>query len=115
MSTPTHPLAIQDHSRIDILYGGTEAEVIAESLALTRDLMEQSLRPEEQILYINTLLSASTFEPQWQRALRKVRQNHRFRSITLLGNRLGQKLEFLKKTIAEQNMRYVVLNGFEFG
>jgi hypothetical protein len=109
-----HPLAIQDKERIDILFGGAEADALKESLALSRDILNHSIGDEEEILYINTLVSIRSFETHWRRALKEVHQNWRFRAMTLLDDELVHKLKFLTKTIEEKKMRYVILNGFEF-
>jgi hypothetical protein len=113
-STLIHPLAVQDKERIDILYGGSEGEVLKESIDLARDIMAHGLGQDEQILYVNTLTSARAFEPHWRRALKDIRQNRRFNTITLLEQSLAQKLDFLKKVIEEKNIRFFILNGFEF-
>jgi hypothetical protein len=113
-SSLIHPLAVQDKERIDILYGGSEREVLKESIDLARDIMAHGLADDEQILYVNTLTSARAFEPHWRRALKDIRQNRRFNTITLLEQSLAQKLDFLKKVIEEKNIRFFILNGFEF-
>jgi hypothetical protein len=114
MSTPIHPLTKQDTPRIDILYGGTELEVLQESVALSRDLMQHSLGEEEHVLYINTLISIKSFERHRRRAIRDIRQNSRYLSITLLQTQLASRLDFMQKAIIESNYRCVILNGFEF-
>lgn len=114
MNIPTHPLAVQAGTRLDILYGGSEREVLKESIALSRDLMTESLGKEDHILYINTLVSTQAFEFHERRAKKDVAQNRRFLSLTLLQDALAEDLEFLTKTIEEKNVRVVILNGFEF-
>jgi hypothetical protein len=37
-----HPLATQDRERIDLLYGGSESEVLNESIQLSRDLLAEA-------------------------------------------------------------------------
>jgi hypothetical protein len=108
-----HPLVTQDRERIDLLYGGSESEVLNESIQLSRDLLAEGLKPDETMLYINTLVSTKVFASCARRACRNT-NDERFKHITVLNDGLTKKLEFLTKLITEKQVRYVILNGFEF-
>src|SRR5687768_3201964 len=97
----THPLSVQDRYRIDLLWGGSEAEVLQESVALARDILANGLKNDEKVLYINTLVSHKVFESHARKACDN-KKDLRFNHISVLDDGLVKKLEMLKKLVEER-------------
>ena len=109
-----HPIS-QSRSpfaQLHIIYGGNEQQTIEESLALARDLRNAVL-DDEQILYVNLLVSAAMLEHAKGKRFDHGARRNRNDFVTYSHRDLMLKLDFLTQTIKDREASYVVLNGFE--
>lgn len=113
MKTPTtpHPLSMACAKRLDILFGGTRAEIIYETLLIARESL-RAMAEDETILYINTLEASEVVEDpitQW-----KAKERERIRVGNGGAETVPQRIEFIKQMVKDRNVKLVILNMFDF-
>ena len=114
MKTHTIALAPTKFASIHLLHGGREIDAIEESLKVTLDL-RNVLQDKETILYINTLVHDSVLREAMGKRFDHGIKRKRVEHVTLLGDQLIAKLMMIEQAIKLKGIRYLVLNGYEFG
>jgi hypothetical protein len=107
--TKAHPLADAQAARLDILYGGTESQIIGETMKIATDAI-RTLELEEHILVLNTLMNKRAFEPLFFSHMDK---RDSLRGGSFYGSKLIQKLDFFEHLIIDVKVRMVILNNFD--
>ena len=105
-----HPLANAQQARLDILYGGTEEEILRECFQLARDSV-RTLELDESVMILNSLVGNSRFEPRFFALAEK--HPDQVRGATYYGKKLMDRFEFLRFIIPHLKIRMVILNSFE--
>jgi hypothetical protein len=99
-------------AQLDILHGGKENQAIEESLKIARDLRDV-LKDEENILYVNTLVSEARLQHIKGKSFDHGARRGRNFFVTYRQAAFMMKLEPLGYMVRERKIKYLVLNGFE--
>jgi hypothetical protein len=105
-----HPLADAQQTRIDLLYGGTEDEILRESVRIARDAT-YTLELEESVFIINSLSNRHKFESLCMSLPKKYESM--IRGATYFGTKLIDKLKFIEHLIRICKIRMIIINSFD--
>jgi hypothetical protein len=100
------------HSELNILHGGDERSAIEESLVIARDLRDV-LREGENILHVNTLVSAARLEHAMGKRFDHGARRGRNYFVTYSAESFIHKLDVLRAIVSARGVRYLILTGFE--
>ena len=100
------------YTELDILHGGDERSAIEESLVIARDL-RAVLKEGENILHVNTLVSASRLEHIMGKRFDHGARRGRNFFVTYSAESFIHKLDVLRTIVEERGIRYLVLTAFE--